>query len=87
MSEPLNERLRVVQELVKTFRFERYVYLGTNSLAVIMLLLAAGKLLLQNKPDIAVLTALFGSSGLIAFSLGRLLKMWDQAVKMLFEKE
>jgi hypothetical protein len=30
-----------------------------------------------------VLTGLFGSSGLIAYSIGRLLRMWDQALQAL----
>jgi hypothetical protein len=82
-SETFDKRLRAVQTLVKLFSFERYVYLGITSLSLLMLLLAAGKLLISNHPDVAVLAALFGSSGLITYSLGRLLRMWDQAMRLL----
>ncbi|HEX2817049.1 MAG TPA: hypothetical protein VHN39_11675 [Phenylobacterium sp.] len=83
MGDPLDDRLRVVQALVKLFSFERYVYLATNGFSVLMLLLAAARLLITQKPDTAVLLALFGSTGLITFSLGRVLRMWDQAVRVL----
>lgn len=82
-AEPLDDRLRAVQTLVKLFSFERYVYLATNSISVVMLLGAAGRLLMTQKPDTAVLVALFGSTGLITISLGRVLRMWDQAVRVL----
>jgi hypothetical protein len=77
-------QLARVLTLIKAFSFERYVYLTITSLSVVMLLAAAAKLLLSNKPDLAVLTALFGSSGLITYSLGRVLRMWDQAMNAIF---
>ncbi len=79
---PFKDRIEAVRALVEMFRFERYVYMTTNSLAVAMLLLAAGRLLLSAKADVAVLSALFGSGGLVTFSVGRTLQMWNQAIKI-----
>jgi hypothetical protein len=81
------DRLGAVRELLGIFRFERYTYLAVNVVALLMLFGSAIMLLLR--PDqsgmslYAVVTALFGSSGLITYSIGRLLHMWDQAFSLL----
>lgn len=79
-----DEKLKAVERLVKLFRFERHVYLVITTVSLLMLLGSAGFLLLDGKTDrLEVMVALFGSSGLITYSLGRLLKMWDQALALL----
>jgi hypothetical protein len=79
-----DEKLAAVERLVKLFRFERSVYLIITTVSLLMLLGSAGFLLFDGRTDrLEVLVALFGSSGLITYSLGRLLRMWDQAVGML----
>jgi hypothetical protein len=50
-----------------------------------MLLGSAATLLMRKDYDLPVLVSLFGSSGLIAYSLGRLLRMWDQAIALLMD--
>jgi hypothetical protein len=79
----LAERLAVVERLIHLFRLERMVHLLVTSISLIMLLASAGVLLFRSGPDMVVLTGLFGSSGLIAYSIGRLLRMWDQALQAL----
>ena len=82
--EQYDAKIAAVERLVKLFRLERLVYLVITSFSLVMLLGSAGFLLLDEERDrLEVLVALFGSSGLITYSLGRLLKMWDQAVGML----
>jgi len=81
------EQLGAVKELLSLFRFERYTYLAVNVIALVMLLGSAIFLLLRpGQSDMslyAVVVALFGSSGLITLSIGRLLHMWDQAFALL----
>jgi hypothetical protein len=80
----LAERLEAVERLIHLFRLERMVHLLVTSISLVMLLISAGVLLYRAGPDMmVVLTGLFGSSGLMAYSVGRLLRMWDQALQAL----
>jgi hypothetical protein len=79
----LEERLAAVERLTQLFRLERMVHLGVTSIALIMLLASAGVLLYQGEAGATELTMLFGSSGLITYSAGRLLFMWNQALRLL----
>lgn len=59
------------------------VHLAVTSISLLMLLLSAGVLLYKGKAGPAELSGLFGSSGLITYSAGRLLFMWNQALRLL----
>ena len=72
-----------VERLTKLFRLERMVHLAVTGLSLLMLLTSAAVLLYEKKAGPAELTGLFGSSGLITYSAGRLLVMWNQALKLL----
>lgn len=72
-----------VERLTKLFRLERMVHLAVTGLSLLMLLTSAGVLLYEGKAGPAELTGLFGSSGLITYSAGRLLVMWNEALKLL----
>ena len=79
----MKARMDVVERLTNLFRLERMVHLGVTSLSLVMLLASAGVLLYKGKAGPAELTGLFGSSGLITYSAGRLLFMWNEALKLL----
>lgn len=79
----LRARMDAVERLTTLFRLERLVHLAVTSLALAMLLISAGVLLYKGKAGPAELTGLFGSSGLITYSAGRLLYMWNQALRLL----
>lgn len=84
MSEsPLSGRMDAVERLTALFRLERLVHLGITSISLVLLLICAGVLLVKGNAGPAELTGLFGSSGLIAYSAGRLLFMWNQALRLL----
>lgn len=72
-----------VERLTKLFRLERMVHLAVTSISLLMLLLSAGVLMYKGKAGTAELAGLFGSSGLITYSAGRLLFMWNQALQLL----
>ena len=78
-----DSRLKAIETLTRLFRMERMVYLFITTVSLVMLLVCAGFLIAHNNHDITVLSGLFGSSGLITYSLGRLLRMWDQALALL----
>jgi hypothetical protein len=83
----LDDKLRIVEGLVKLFKLERMVHLTTTIISLLMLLASAGFLIVRSRADPAALTLIFGSSGLITYSANRLLKMWDQAMKLMLENK
>ena len=72
-----------VERLTELFRLERFVHLAVTIISLAMLLTSAGVLLYKKQADAAELAGLFGSSGLITYSAGRLLFMWSQALRLL----
>lgn len=79
----LKARMDAVERLTRLFRLERMVYLVVTGVSLAMLLLSAGVLLYKEEAGAAELLGLFGSSGLITYSTGRLLFMWNQALRLL----
>lgn len=87
MPDDIKARMEVVRELTELFRFERMVYLGVTILSLAMLVGSALSLMIKNQAGTAELTMLFGSSGLITYSTGRLLFMWNEALKRLMPSD
>jgi hypothetical protein len=83
MSDTIKQRMEVVEKLTRLFKFERMVYLGVTIISLIMLISSAISLMIKGKAGAAELTMLFGSSGLITYTAGRLLYMWSEALKRL----
>ena len=79
-------RVAEIRELLGMFAYERFVYLIITVVSVIALLTCAIKLLLSssNKADVVTLLGLFGPSGGIIYSTGRLLRMWNEALRVLY---
>ena len=76
----LQGRIDALKQLLELFRLERLVYVCMTAAALVILLVCAGILMFKDIPNGAVVgTGLFGSSGLITFTTGRLLRMWNQA--------
>lgn len=82
-NEDLSARVEAIERLTRLFRMERMVHLGVTCISLIMLLTSAGRLIWSGTAGPAELTLLFGSSGLITYSAGRLLVMWDKALQLL----
>jgi hypothetical protein len=78
----LKSRMDAVERLTILFKFERMVHLGVTTISLAMLLLCAGILVVKGTAGPAELAGLFGSSGLITYSAGRLLIMWNQALRL-----
>lgn len=76
-------RLQAVERLTRLFHMERMVYLGVTVFALVMLLTSAGVLIYNQAAGTVELSMLFGSSGLITYAAGRLLHMWNQALRMI----
>lgn len=78
-------RLATLEQLLRFFRPERTAHLFLSSASYVLLLGAAAMLIFRDKAGAAELSAIFGSSGLIAVSAGRLLHMWNQAFKVMYD--
>jgi hypothetical protein len=77
----LSEEMAYVERLLKAPKPERITYLVLTGLSV-AILLATACIILLRKPEVATLTTLFGSTGLITYSVGQILKVWTDALKL-----
>lgn len=84
MDDDFRLRLEAVERLTNLFRMERMVYLVTTIISLLMLVGSALSLMVKNQAGTPELTMLLGSSGLITYTAGRLLYMWNEALKRLF---
>jgi cell division protein FtsL len=83
MADSLEERIRAIERLTQLFKVERAVYLTVTVLSLVMLIASAASLMIKDTAGSAELSALFGSSGLITYTAGRLLYMWKEAMRRL----
>lgn len=86
------ERLEAIRQLLDMFRLERTVYVIATMVAVLVLITCAVLMLWKRSDKYGEIAGLIGSTGGIAFSTGRLLRMWSDALRMLnpngkFEQE
>ena len=70
-------RMRMVEALLRAFRFERFAYLFLAMVSC-MVLLSASVWLFQQK-DTNAATAMFGAGGVLTLTIARVLRMWNQA--------
>jgi len=80
----LNDKIDAIGRLLQLFKLERVIYVIVTLLSLLVLLSCAVYLLVtKGSSDIAPVAGLFGSSGAITFTLGRLLRMWSDAMNIL----
>lgn len=83
----LTSRMDAVERLVDLFYVERMVHLTVTSISLALLLGSAVYLIIIHEASLNILFGLFGSSGLIAYSSARLLRMWNQALAVLVDEQ
>jgi hypothetical protein len=74
-----------VERLILLFRPERYAYLAMTAICCIVLIIFAIILLYKGNWGYAI--GMFGTSGVITLTMGRMLKMWNDVIKILFKTE
>ncbi len=82
----LDQRLRAAKQITELFNFERYIYMACSVIAVILLFISAIRLLVEGNVDYVGLGALFGSGGLITYSIGRLIYMWNRILELILSR-
>jgi hypothetical protein len=75
MDDELQKSYEIVEKLTALFKFERMIHLIVTTVSLIILLVTITILLINGSAGTAELTLMFGSSGLITYSAGRLLRM------------
>lgn len=83
MNDDLNQKMDLIERLAKLYRMERLFYLVTTAISLLMLVGSALSLMLKGQAHSAELGMLFGSSGLITFTAGRSLMMWNESLNRL----
>jgi hypothetical protein len=78
----LDDRLRAVEGLTRVFRLERMAYVTATALSFLALFAVAVRLLIRGQGSLAEWGLLFGSSGLITLTASGLLRMWNQAIRL-----
>lgn len=85
----LDKRLDAATKITKLFQAERYIYMSCCGIAVVLLIYCAVTLIADKSGEnswqdkMPVLTALFGSGGLITYSTGRLIYMWNKMIEVI----
>src|SRR4029077_5209925 len=80
----LNSKVDAIGRLLNLFKLERLIYVIVTLISLLVLLSCAIYLLVtKGSTDTAPVIGLFGSSGAITFTLGRLLRMWNDAMNIL----
>lgn len=85
MNTKVDVTIQAIKDLVTLFKTERMVYLVITLISVIVLISTAVFLIISSteyEQTMAVL-GLFGSTGGITYSTGRLLKMWSEAMQLI----
>ena len=85
-SESSRERLEMAKEITRLFSLERYAYVSCCGIAVVLLLINAVILIRNGNTNGTELTLLFGASGLITVSIGRLIYMWNKVVDLILSE-
>ena len=81
----VQDRFQVIKGLKDVFKFERYLYALTNVIAFLLLAFCCISII-RREVNMATLSTLFGSSGLVSYSSLKVLKMWDDSLKAIFDE-
>lgn len=81
------ERLELVRQLVLLFELERRVYLTIVVLSLLCLLTSVLFLLVRTPSNGTELLGILGSSGGIMYSAGRILRMFNEALRVVMQME
>jgi len=78
---PLEDRLHAVEQLTKIFRIERLAYVGATALSFLLLFAVAIRMLIGGA-SLAQWALMLGSTGLITVTTAGMLRMWNQAIRL-----
>lgn len=80
------EQMAFVERLLKATKPERWTYLIMTGISVGALLVCVVVLLAKSQADIKILSGLFGSTGIVTYSSGQILRIWSDAIRLVAPK-
>ena len=80
--EMLDAAMDALDRLMRMFALERYVYLALTGVSFVLLIYTAYLLVVSERANTAALVGIFGSSGLIAASSGRISWFFNKAFNL-----
>ena len=81
------DRLRAVKFLLEAFKLERMVYLVICCISIGMLVVLGVIQLAKKDPDTTIVISLLLPTGALTYSIGRILKMWNQALEFVAKEQ
>ena len=85
--ENLDQKVKAVKVLLNAFRLERMLYVIISCISVVVLLgtvlYSFGNSGGQDKTNLTVIASLFAPAGAITYSIGKILKMWNEALRFI----
>ena len=78
----LKEKSDYVERLLAATKVERYAYLAICVLSAAVLLVFATIALIRNGSNVATILGMFGSSGVITYSTGQIMRVWNDAIRV-----
>jgi hypothetical protein len=78
----LQEKAEYVERLLASTKIERFSYLVICVASAIFLLVCAVISVVRNHGDITVAISLFGSSGVITYTAGQIMRVWTDAMRL-----
>ena len=79
----ISRRLDAVNFLIDKFKMERFLYLSVTLISCFVLIASAVIMIVKGQAGWKELGTMFSSSGTITITIGRILRMFDVAVKFL----
>jgi hypothetical protein len=77
-------RMGIARDIVLLFNPERYTYMILSGLAALIVLVECSIAIKNHSIQTSTGATLFGSGGLVAFNLGRLLTMFNTVIENVF---
>ena len=78
------DKLDTASKLVKLFWPERFAYLALSVLTAALVIYIGLQVVRDPSASKTSLIPLFGSGGIVAFNIGRLLSMFNKVIKVVF---
>lgn len=81
--ENIENKVTAIETLLKAFRIERILFLSVSIFAALILIAAAVFILFENPNQKEWFFSLFAPAGVITYSSGQILKMWNDAIAII----
>lgn len=80
----MSDIISAIEKVVRMFRFERFAYLSISLISFIgLMFLIISSFMTKTDKNITFYLGLFAPTGVITFSMSRILKMWSDVMTLI----